>query len=200
MPPLGPRDALILVDVQNDFLPCGSLAVPGGDAVVPVLDDYVRSAVAAGAHVFATRDWHPPGHCSFRERGGPWPAHCVQGTRGAELAGGLHLPSGVLVVSKGSEPDRDAYSGFDGTKLDACLRARHVERVLVGGLATDRCVLQTVRDARANGFTVLLLDDAIRGLQPAASAAAREEMIASGAIPVTLESLPRAEATGGRSA
>jgi nicotinamidase/pyrazinamidase len=184
---LGPRDALIVVDVQNDFLPSGSLAVAGGDAVIPVLNEYIRRALASGAHVLATRDWHPPGHCSFRERGGPWPAHCVQGTQGAELAGELRLPAGALVVTKGSDPDRDAYSGFQGTRLDAELRAADVRRLLIGGFATEFCVLQTVRDARAKGYAVLLLDDAIRGVEPARSAAARHEMIAVGATPVTLE-------------
>lgn len=184
--PLGPRDALILVDVQNDFLPGGSLAVPGGDAIVPVLDEYLRRALASGAHAVATRDWHPPGHCSFRERGGPWPAHCMQGTPGADFASELRLPTDAVIVSKGSDPDRDAYSAFDGTELDVALRGLGVVRVLVGGLTTDHCVLQTVRDARAKGYAVLLLDDAIRGLDAARSAAARDEMISLGARPVTL--------------
>jgi nicotinamidase/pyrazinamidase len=183
---LGPRDALVVIDVQNDFLPGGSLAVPGGDEIIPVLDEYVRRAGASGAHVLATRDWHPPRHCSFRERGGPWPPHCVQGTPGAEIAPGLQLPPGALILSKGSDPDRDAYSAFEGTTLDTVLRALGVDRLLVGGVATDYCVLQTVRDARTRGYGVLLLDDAVRGVDAARSAAARDEMIALGARPVTL--------------
>lgn len=183
---LGSRDALVVADVQNDFLPGGSLAVPGADAVVPVLNEYVRHAVDGGARVFATRDWHPPGHCSFRQRGGPWPPHCVQGTTGAEFARGLLLPPRAMVLSKGTDREHDAYSAFEDTKLDGTLRALGVSRLLVGGLATDYCVLQTVREARANGYDVMLLDDAIRGIDPLASAAARKEMIALGAIPVTL--------------
>jgi nicotinamidase/pyrazinamidase len=183
----GPRDALVVVDVQRDFLPGGSLAVPGGDEIVPVLNRYIRRALASRVHVFATRDWHPPDHCSFRERGGPWPAHCVQGTPGAELSPALALPRHAVVFSKGSQPDRDAYSGFDGTGLDGVLRALDVRRLLVGGLATEACVFGTVRDARAKGYAVLLLDDAVRGLDPIRSAAARSEMIALGATPVTLE-------------
>jgi nicotinamidase/pyrazinamidase len=186
---LGPGDALLVADVQNDFLPGGSLAIAGGDAIVPLLDRYARAALAAGAHVIAARDWHPEGHCSFRERGGPWPAHCVQGTRGAELAPGLRLPAKAIIVSKGADPEREAYSAFDGTRLDGVLRALGVDRVLVGGLATDYCVRSTVRDARARGYDVLLLDDAIRGVDLDASAAARDEMIASGAVPVTVDSL-----------
>ena len=186
---LGPRDALLVADVQNDFLPGGSLAVPGGDAVVPLLNEYMRRAVAGGAQVFAARDWHPQHHCSFRERGGPWPAHCVQGSVGAQFAAELRVPKGAVIVSKGSDLDRDAYSAFEGTKLETALHALDVQRVLVGGLATDYCVLETVRDARAKGFTVLFLDDASRGVDPIRSRAARDEMIALGAIPVTLQDI-----------
>lgn len=186
---LSQRDALVITDVQNDFLPGGSLGIADGDAILPVLNEYIRLALASGTQVFATRDWHPAKHCSFRERGGPWPAHCIQGTRGAELASNLRLPAGTIVVSKASDPERDAYSAFDGTQLDAQLRALGVERVLVGGLATDYCVLETVRDARRKGYAVLVLDDAIRGVNPAQSRAAREQMTSLGAIPSTLEKL-----------
>jgi nicotinamidase/pyrazinamidase len=187
--PLGPRDALLVVDVQNDFLPGGSLAVPGADAVVPVLCKYVRAALESRAQLCATRCWHPAKHCSFRERGGPWPPHCIQGTPGAEFAPGLRLPADTIIFSKGMDPDRDSYSGFVGTMLDATLRALDVARVLIGGLATEFCVLNTVRDALARGHAVLLLEDAVRGFDPAGTARARTEMIARGAVPVTLESL-----------
>jgi nicotinamidase/pyrazinamidase len=184
---LGPRDALVVVDVQRDFLPGGALPVPGGDEILPVLDRYIRRALANRVHVFATRDWHPADHCSFRQRGGPWPPHCVQGTPGAELSPALALPRHAVVFSKGTYGDREAYSAFDDTGLDGVLRALDVHRLLVGGLAAEVCVFSTVRDARAKGYTVLLLDDAVRGLDPIRSAAARSEMIALGAIPVTLE-------------
>lgn len=184
---LGARDALVVIDLQRDFLPGGALAVPGGDEVVPVLNRYIRRALANRVHVFATRDWHPPDHCSFRERGGPWPRHCVQGTPGAELSPALALPRHAVVFSKGTHADRDAFSAFDDTGLDGVLRALDARRLLVGGLATEHCVFCTVRDARAKGYAVLLLDDAIRGLDPIRSAAARSEMIALGATPVTLE-------------
>jgi len=188
-PPLGPRDALIVADLQNDFLPGGSLAVAGGDAVIPVLNEYVRKALEGGAHVFAARDWHPKHHCSFRERGGPWPAHCVQGSTGAQFAAELRLPKEAVIVSKGSDLDRDAYSAFQGTKLETALRALDVQRVLVGGIATDYCILETVRDARSKGYAVLLLDDAIRGVDPVRSRTARDEMIALGATPATLQDI-----------
>ena len=185
--PLGPHDALVVVDVQNDFMPGGSLGIAGGDAVVPILNEYVRKA--RWAHVFATRDWHPPGHCSFRERGGPWPPHCVQGTKGAAFAQDLQLPADTTVLSKGTDPERDAYSSFEGTTLDDALRAFEIERLLVGGLATDYCVLHTIRDARARGYAAVLLDDAIRGVDPASSRRAREEMLLLGATPATLDTL-----------
>jgi nicotinamidase/pyrazinamidase len=183
-----PGNALVIVDVQNDFLPGGSLPVPGGDRVVEPLNRWIDMAMAAGVPVFATRDWHGEHHCSFRERGGPWPPHCVQHTWGAEFAPGLCLPASATIVSKGSDPDRDAYSGFEGTELGRALQVRRVRRVLVGGLATEYCVRNTVRDALARGFEVVLLRDAIRpvDLHPGDGARAEDEMMRRGAVPTTL--------------
>ena len=184
-------DALLLVDVQNDFLPGGALAVPDGDAVVPVLNRYLARFVEAGLPIFATRDWHPADHCSFQAQGGPWPAHCVQGTPGAGFAPGLDLPHGVSHVAKAIGTEKDSYSGFDGTGLAAELRAAGVTRLLIGGLATDYCVLNTVLDALREGFEVLLLEDAVRAVevQPGDGDAATARMVAAGARPVTLEAL-----------
>src|SRR5260370_27326625 len=111
-------DALVVVDVQNDFLPGGALAVPHGDQVIPAVNRYVKAFTQAGLPTFATRDWHPPHHCSFRERGGPWPPHCIAGSVGAEFAPGLRLPASTVIISKGTELDRDAYSAFPSTDLD----------------------------------------------------------------------------------
>ena len=187
----GPGDALVVVDVQRDFLPGGSLAVPRGDEVVPVLNRYVADFVRAGLPIFATRDWHPPDHCSFRARGGPWPPHCVQDALGAAFAPGLALPPSAVVVSKGTSPERDAYSGFEGTDLDRRLREAGVRRLFVGGLATDYCVLNTVKDALAAGFPTLLLTDAIRAVdvRPGDGRRAEEEMVRLGALPVRHETL-----------
>ena len=160
-------DALIVVDVQRDFLPGGALPVPGGDEIVPVLNGYLRRFEAARLPMVATRDWHPRNHCSFSARGGPWPEHCVQGSPGAGFPDDLQLPGDVRVFSKGTEAERDAYSGFDGTSLDAYLRDIGVQRLFVGGLATDYCVLATVTDAAAAGFEVLVLRDAIRAVNVA---------------------------------
>jgi nicotinamidase/pyrazinamidase len=187
----GPGDALLIVDVQNDFLPGGSLAVPQGDRVVPVLNRYIRAFTGAGRPVYATRDWHPEGHCSFAPQGGPWPPHCLAGTTGAAFAPGLDLPRGVVVISKADTVDQDAYSGFEGTDLANRLRADGVRRLFIGGLATDYCVLNTVRDALKAGFGVALLTDAIRAVDVKAGDGARAEaeMAAQGAVPVTREAL-----------
>jgi nicotinamidase/pyrazinamidase len=190
---LGPGDALIVVDVQRDFLPGGSLPVPGGDEVVPVLNRAIVAFVAAGLPVFATRDWHPVGHRSFVNRGGPWPPHCVQGSPGAAYADGLRLPPSATIVSKDTEPEQDTYSGFEGGDLDARLRAAGVRRVFVGGLATDYCVLHTVLDALARGYAVVLLTDAVRPVEahPGDGRRAEEDMIRRGAVPMRSDAFVR---------
>lgn len=181
-------DALLVVDLQNDFLPGGSLAVPHGDEVLPVLEHYLE--LFSALPVYATRDWHPPGHCSFREQGGPWPPHCVAGTHGAEFA--LRLPPSAVVVSKATTLEQDAYSGFEGTALDDSLSAARIRRLYVGGLATDYCVLNTVRDALKLGYRVMLLTDAIRAVDvhPGDGERAEAEMVVLGAQRLTLEDLP----------
>jgi len=183
---LSDRDTLLIVDVQADFLPGGRLAVPEGDAVVPVLNGYLALARRKGLRVFASRDWHPPNHCSFRAQGGPWPEHCVAETPGAELAPGLELPPDAVIISKAVAAGSDAYSAFAGTDLERQLRELRIERLLVGGLATDYCVLNTVRDARKAGFEVLLLQDAIRAVnvKPGDGEHAEREMREVGAVPV----------------
>lgn len=179
-----PGDALVIVDVQNDFLPGGSLAVPKGDEIILVLNRFIKYFADLGLPVVATRDWHPPNHCSFQRAGGPWPAHCIANSTGAEFAPVLQLPTDVRVVSKATGPDRDAYSGFSGTDLDQFLRSRKVSRIFVGGLATDYCVLNTVKDALALGYQVVLLRDAIRAVDvhPGDGARAEEEMRGLGAV------------------
>jgi nicotinamidase/pyrazinamidase len=184
-------DALIVVDVQNDFLPGGSLAVPEGDAVVPVLNRYLAEFSAHELPVYATRDWHPVNHCSFKARGGTWPPHCVAESPGAQFAALLKFPSGTFVISKATQQDKDAYSGFEGTDLDARLRTRKIKRLFIGGLATDYCVLNTVRDALRLGHEVYLLTDAIRAVnvKPDDGRKADAEMRRLGAKPITLAGL-----------
>lgn len=160
----GRGDALLVVDVQKDFLPGGALAVPEGDAVIPPLNEAICAFSEAGLPIFATRDWHPPDHCSFLEQGGLWPLHCVGGTSGAAFPKSLKLPAAVVVISKADDPASEAYSAFSGTDLAELLSDRRVGRVFLGGLATDYCVLRTVLDARAVGLDVVVLDDAVRAV------------------------------------
>lgn len=187
----GVGDALLVVDVQLDFLPGGSLAVPQGHEVIPPLGRMLAAFRQSGLPVFASRDWHPPDHCSFRPQGGPWPPHCVAGTAGAGFGPGLGLPGQATVISKATTAEKDAYSAFDGTDLDERLRRLAVRRLFVGGLATDYCVLNTVLDARHAGYDVVLLTDAIRPVEvnPGDGERAVAQMLEAGAIPATTEAL-----------
>ena len=182
-------DALIVADVQRDFLPGGSLAVAEGDQVVTVVNRYIERFSSSRLPVFATRCWHTPNHCSFAERGGPWPPHCIAGTPGARFAPDLKLPEDAFIVSKGTSSEADAYSGFEGTNLNELLRSQAVSRVFVGGLTTDYCVLNTVLDALANGYQTVLLEDATRAVNVQAGDGQRavEKMLAAGAQAATLE-------------
>lgn len=188
---LQPGDALLIVDVQNDFLPGGSLAVPCGDEVVAVLNRYLDVFAVRSLPVYATRDWHPLRHCSFREQGGPWPSHCVANTGGASFPAALQLSPAVVIISKATTEAQDAYSGFQGTDLHRRLHAAGIHRLFIGGLATDYCVLNTVRDALKLGYEVLLLGDAIRAVevQPGDGQRAEQEMIALGARRINVEGI-----------
>lgn len=187
-------DALIVVDVQNDFCPGGSLAVPEGDAVVPVLNEYMSRAADAGVPIFASRDWHPEHTRHFAAEGGPWPPHCVQGTPGAEFHPELRLPEGVAIASKGMSTEDQGYSALeavlpDGQSLLDALRARGVDHIYIGGLATDYCVRATTLDALKDGFITSVLVDASRAVdvQPGDGARALNEMLAAGAEPQILD-------------
>jgi nicotinamidase/pyrazinamidase len=184
-------DALLIIDLQNDFLPGGALAVPDGDAVIPVLNCYIAAARNANVPIFASRDWHPADHCSFKPQGGIWPPHCIAGTPGAGFSTALDLPLTTEVISKAQARDKDAYSAFEGAGLAERLREQGVGRLLIGGLATDYCVLNTVRDAIGNGFEVLLLTDAIRAVdvKPRDGEEAVAEMLRLGARGISLGDL-----------
>ena len=177
-------DALLLVDMQNDFLPGGALAVASGNQVIAVLNAWLARFAAAGLPVFATRDWHPAQHCSFQMQGGPWPPHCVAGTHGAELTRALHWPSDTQIISKATTPDAEAYSGFSHTDLHERLQAAKVTRLFVGGLATDYCVLETVLAALQHGYRVVLLQDGIRAVEAQAGDGKRAiaQMMTAGAV------------------
>ncbi|MBI4337716.1 MAG: bifunctional nicotinamidase/pyrazinamidase [Chloroflexi bacterium] len=187
------KSALLVVDPQNDFCPGGALGVPHGDAVVPVLDYYMEAFRRAMLPIFASRDWHPPQTRHFTTGGGQWPPHCVQGTKGAEFHPDLRLPEGAIIISKGIDPQEDSYSAFDGrdnsgTPLLELLRQRGVERLYVGGLATDYCVRYTTLDALRHGLEAWVLADASRGvdLKAGDSERAVAEMRRAGAKIATL--------------
>jgi nicotinamidase/pyrazinamidase len=184
------KDGLVIVDVQNDFCPGGALAVVDGDQIIPALNCYIDIFTKAHCSIFATRDWHPAKTNHFKDYGGPWPVHCVQETYGAAFHPALRLGS-AAVVSKGMAADQDSYSGFQaansfGTLLADLLRGNGVERIFVGGLATDYCVKHTVFDGLKQGFKVVLLADAVRAvnLGPNDGAVAIAEMIRAGAVRV----------------
>ncbi|HXU92444.1 MAG TPA: isochorismatase family protein [Gallionella sp.] len=157
----GAGDALLVVDVQNDFLPGGALGVPDGDRVLAPINKAIGIFLAHGLPIFASRDWHPAGHCSFREQGGPWPVHCVADTSGAAFSSALDLPPIATLIYKATRVDEEAYSVFGGTGFEGMLRHAGVRRIFIGGLATDYCVLATTRDARMRGFGVVVLTDAV---------------------------------------
>lgn len=176
-------DALLAVDIQNSFLPGGSLAVKDGDQVVPVINRLIPRFPT----VIFSRDWHPAGHLSFADQPAfvdkSWPAHCVQHTPDAEFHPDLIVPPSLILVSKGTHADREAYSAFDGTGLGTLLGRLAIKRLFIGGLATDYCVKWSALDALKLGLQVVVVTDACRGVDvPAGTAAAAlQEMAAAGA-------------------
>jgi nicotinamidase/pyrazinamidase len=183
------RSALLIVDVQNDFCPGGALAAPGGERILPALNRYIAEARRRGMPVYASRDWHPPVTTHFKAFGGEWPPHCVQHTHGAEFHPSLDLPRDAIVISKGDVADRPGYSAFDGRTADGRaladeLRARGIDTLHVGGIATDYCVKQSVLAALAAGFRVAVLADAVTGIDvhPGDADRALDEMQHAGAV------------------
>jgi nicotinamidase/pyrazinamidase len=206
---IGDSDVLLVIDVQNDFCPGGNLAVPRGDEVVPVINALVRRF----SHVVVTQDWHPAGHHSFASSHpgkkpyetiqaayGPqvlWPDHCIQGTRGAELRADLAIPHAELVIRKGFRPHIDSYSALyendhkTRTGLAGYLRERDLRRVFAAGLALDFCVRYSAEDAKREGFDVVVIEDACRGIDVDGSVKATRESFSSLGIVTT-----RAELVG----
>ena len=157
-------DALLLIDIQRDFLPGGALAVPGADRILPVVNKLVRFFEYRSLPIVASRDWHPRDHCSFRRQGGTWPVHCVGGTNGAGFPDELVLPENVEIVSKATGSSHDSFSAFGETGLATMLHEKDVTRVYVGGLATEYCVAATVTDAIQSEFGVVVVCDAVGAL------------------------------------
>ncbi|MDX1756153.1 MAG: isochorismatase family protein [Marinobacter sp.] len=174
-------EALLLVDIQNDFCEGGSLAVPGSDRIFPTVNAEIARARQNGELIIASRDWHPVDHCSFQDQGGPWPVHCVQDTPGAAFHASMPLPDDAVRVSKGTAFDEDNYSAFDGTGLAGFLERRGITQLRVLGLALDVCVAATVRDALKHGFAVVLPREGTRAVKEEDSEAVFSELAALGA-------------------
>lgn len=188
------KTVLLLVDVQNDFCPGGTLAVPEGDRIIPPLNALIRRCREKSIPIIATRDWHPPDHCSFKKNGGPWPEHCVQGTPGAAFHPGLVLDlSHDTIISKAVQRERDAYSGFEDTDLRELLRKEAAQILYIGGLATDYCVKATALDALKEGFQAFVVTDGIRGVevQLGDTQRALEAMQKAGAVLISSEEAAR---------
>jgi nicotinamidase/pyrazinamidase len=190
------QSSLVIVDMQYDFLPGGSLPVAGGDDVIETLNRYIDTFEAHGRPILATRDWHPSETTHFKAHGGVWPVHCVQGTRGAEFHADLRLPESTIVISKGMGATEDAYSGFQGADasgrpMAAVLRELGVDHLYIGGVATDYCTVSTTLSALAEGFSVTVLLDTIRGinLKPGDIENALADMVRNGAEVTTIERL-----------
>jgi len=190
------KSALLVVDVQLDFCPGGSLPVPVGDAIIPVLNKYIKLFSGYNLPVFASRDWHAGQTTHFKEFGGNWPRHCVQDTKGAQFHPVLTLPGSAIILSKGMSADGDSYSVFQAvddqkTAFDALLRRRGITSLFIGGLATDYCVKWTVLDGLKLGYKTTLLLDAIKGVdvQPRDSEVAINDMVRLGAHSTTFERL-----------
>lgn len=173
--------ALLIVDVQNDFCPGGALPIKEGDRVIPVLNTWIDAAQKKGIPVYASRDFHPLRHISFREMGGQWPPHCIEDSEGAAFRSDLHLPPDAVKITKGVRMDKDQNSAFDETGLASQLRREGIHRVWVGGLAQDVCVLATVLDARAEGFDVMVLKEAMKPVTPEGGEQAVRKMKEAGA-------------------
>ncbi len=162
MEQMKPGDALLLVDIQNDFCPGGALPIENGDQIIPVANDWIAEALKQNIPIYASRDWHPNRHISFKSEGGQWPPHCIQDTAGAAFHPDLKLPDSAVVITKGTRLDQDQNSVFDQTGFAHFLRREGIGRLWVAGLAQDVCVLATVLDARQAGIGVFVISEATR--------------------------------------
>ena len=192
------KKALCIIDVQNDFCSGGALAVPEGDEVVPVLNEYIDFFVKSSFPIFASRDWHPNETKHFKNYGGFWPEHCVQNTKGAQFHPRLKLPENAIIISAGLNFDEDGYSIFEGVdsrgiEFPRVLEDLNIKELYIGGLATDYCVKHSVLDALKSGFKVYLLTDAVKGvnINPADSKEALMEMMSNGASMAIFEELSK---------
>jgi len=162
-------DALVVNDVQDCFLPGGSLGVQSGDEVIAPLNKAILIFQRLELPIFFTRDWHPADHCSFQQQGGPWPVHCLADTEGSDFAADLIVPENRVIISKGTDRNYEEYSSFRGRDYQGVMLSEHLEqlkvrRVFIGGLATDYCILNSVIDLRNVGYEVFVLIDGVRAV------------------------------------
>jgi nicotinamidase/pyrazinamidase len=192
---LASSDALLVTDMQIDFLQGGALPVEGADELIPVINDYIKRFEDTPAHVVASRDWHPANHVSFKAQGGSWPPHCIQDTEGAKFSPKIKFPNHTIVISKATDPKHEAYSAFETTNLVNELRQLGVNRVFIAGVATDYCIVNTVIDACKNGFEVVVLMDAVSGINVNAGDVDRAvaTMALNGAVQATVAEFPNIE-------
>lgn len=188
-------DALLIVDIQYDFLPGGALAVADGDKILPVVNAWIVEAEKQHIPIIASRDWHPINHISFKERGGPWPPHCIQHTEGAKFHQDLKLPTHTIIVSKAFAADKDDYSAMvgvldkDGTPLTEKLKALKIKRLWIVGLAFDYCVHYSALDARKLGYEVAVVLAGCRAIAAETEQRSFKEMADAG-VKLELDSQP----------
>lgn len=180
-------NALLIVDMQNDFMPGGALAVPDGDKIIPV----INHLIAKVPFVLASQDWHPANHISFKQQGGPWPPHCVQKSLGADFHPLLDQSKISLIQRKGYLPEREQYSAFDQTGLAEMLKCRGVKHLFITGVATDYCVLWSTLGALEGGLDCTVVLDGIKAVEvhPGDGEKALEKMKAAGAKLMTSREL-----------
>ncbi len=185
------QTCLLIIDVQNDFSEGGLLPVKDAEKAIEILNQYMPHFQGIGAPIFAVRDWHPKNHVSFKERGGQWPPHCIQGTKGADLNSALRLPYGATLIAKGFLVEQDSHSAFSGTDLEARLKEKNVKRIFLGGLAIGDCFHKTVVSALKAGFEVCLLADGTRYLEAKRGDSKKfiEELTELGVKKLTLKNL-----------
>jgi len=186
---IGSGDALLVIDMQCDFMPGGALPVAGADALLPVIHACMCFFDNRALPIFATRDWHPPDHSSFVTEGGPWPVHCVAGSEGARFAEGLDLPASVYCINKGEQRDLPGYSAFEDTTLHAQLQAQAVHRLFVTGVATEYCVRASVLDALERQYIVVVLRDGVCAVDKHDGIRSFHEMREQGALLAATEVL-----------
>lgn len=181
--------SLLIVDVQYDFCPGGALAIKDGDKVIEAINQYIPHFQGIAAPIFAARDWHPKNHISFKERGGPFPAHCIQGSKGADFHSGLKFPYGMQVISKGFLTEQDAETAFQGTDLESRLKEKGIKKIFVSGLGA--AVKSSALEAVKLGFETYLLTDAVKGIEIKKAELKKvfDELTAAGICIITLKDL-----------